>query len=457
MIFYKNKFVSKQQNRFFYNNFSFIFIFSEFIWNTVFYLVLIFFSILVFFSILLYSASFTLVERKLMSLFQRREGPDKVGFEGIGQPLADGLKLIKKETLSPKDTPSSFIFFIAPAISLTVSLTLWSTIPFNSKNAFVYSDFIMIFFLAISSIGAYGVIFSGWASNNKYALMGSFRSVAQFISYEIIFSIIFMPISLFSESLNFYDIIFYQIKYGWFIFYLIPFFIVFSVVALAETNRTPFDLPEAEAELVSGFNVEYSSLLFASFFLAEYSSMGLISCIFVICFLGGWSNNYYFSKINFNFEDYNHFNFFFFDFYSIFVFAIKTVVCCFFFVFIRAAVPRKRFDQLIQLCWKILFPLVFSFVFFITAIFYSFNNYYHYSVYTQNNIIKNFSKDYIDSCQNNYFEEFFYKTPFDNDIQVSFDASSADIAYRAKRTRLEGFRRFWVRTESISAKILNAK
>jgi NADH:ubiquinone oxidoreductase subunit H len=152
-----------------------------------------------------------------MGLFQRREGPDKVGLEGIGQPLADGAKLIKKETVFPKDTPSQAIFVFAPLISLSISLLLWSTIPFSSKGAFVNSEIMVIIFLAVSSMGSYGVIYAGWSSNNKYALMGSFRSVAQLISYEIIFSLIFMPAMVSAQSASFYQIVSFQKYHGCFI------------------------------------------------------------------------------------------------------------------------------------------------------------------------------------------------------------------------------------------------
>lgn len=217
--------------------------------------------------------------------------------------------------------------------------------------------------------------------------MGSFRAVAQFISYEIIFSIVFLPIALITESINFINIVKYQINHGWFVFYLTPFVVIFIIIALAETNRTPFDLPEAEAELVSGFNVEYSSLLFASFFLAEYSSMGLISAIFVICFLGGWSTlklPFFINENsvnNLSIENYINLNFF--SISEIIIFSTKIIICCFIFILIRASLPRKRFDQLIHLCWKILFPFTFSLTMLCISLYTSFtyficgyNNYY---------------------------------------------------------------------------------
>lgn len=252
--------------------------------------------------VLIFIAFFTLAERKFMGLLQRREGPDKVGFEGILQPIADGAKLAKKEVIKPKDNMNPFLFSIAPMISFTVSISLWSLIPLNAYGAFSNPEISILLILGISSFGSYGVIYSGWASNNKYALMGSLRSVAQLISYEIIFSILFMPIIAVSRSFNLSKIVEYQEINGWFGWYLLPISFIFFVVALAETNRTPFDLPEAEAELVSGYNVEYSSLIFALFFLAEYSSMGIISALFVTCFWGGWSTNIFGNSNKFNYD-----------------------------------------------------------------------------------------------------------------------------------------------------------
>lgn len=422
-------------------------------------------ALFLFIGCLVFTAAFTLYERKLIGLFQRREGPDKVGIEGIGQPFADGLKLIAKETLIPRQTPAPGIFYLAPIISLSISLTIWSLIPISTAGALVNSNISVLLALGVSSIGAYGVIYAGWASNNKYALLGSLRAVAQFISYEVILSLIFIPSLAIVQSIDFNAIIEFQHNYGWFS-YQIPLAIVFIIVILAETNRTPFDLPEAEAELVSGFNVEYSSLLFSMFFLAEYSSIGFISTLFVIFFLGGWSNNpfglfdnsvFYSKKMSivedrghsthalyeifflvdkedpselqiselpevpglvrpgvmysidssedftkmvvpyFSFTDINFVNLkLFYDFSSFSTyyggrsltnslywmaghsykkliecysftdlsyvtasafFTIKIVITTTIFIFVRAALPRKRFDQLISLCWKYLFPL----------------------------------------------------------------------------------------------------
>ncbi len=375
MIFWINK------NEAIVSNFSIFYHFFSRLFETGF--IIIFFII-----ILVFVAFFTLFERKFMALLQRREGPDKVGFEGIFQPIADGVKLIKKEFIKPKDNMNSFIFNLAPMISFTISLLLWGIIPLNSYGAFSNIELSILIFLGFSSLGAYGVIYSGWVSNNKYALMGALRSIAQIISYEIIFSLLFIPIVALTGSFNFIEIIKYQEEKGWFFWYFYPLAFVFFVVSLAETNRTPFDLPEAEAELVSGYNVEYSSLIFALFFLAEYSSMGAISSLFVIIYFGGWSNFFYTKKNYIEFFDYIDFfndskwNYFYFNIFNTinflkfsnpfiesFTSAIKIVFVCMLFIFIRAALPRKRFDQLIQLCWKYFFMVSLSFVIFYISIF----------------------------------------------------------------------------------------
>lgn len=345
--------------------------------------IFIFFFIIIFYLlILIFVAFFTLFERKFMALLQRREGPDKVGFEGILQPISDGVKLIKKEFIKPKDNMNSFIFNLSPMISFSASLVLWGLIPLNSFGALSNTELSFLIFLGISSFGAYGVIYSGWVSNNKYALMGALRSIAQIISYEIVFSLLFLPIISLTGSFNFNTIIEFQNQNGWFIWYFYPLAFIFFVVSLAETNRTPFDLPEAEAELVSGYNVEYSSLIFALFFLAEYSSMGAISALFVIFYLGGWSTNsfgktcdsalFFKKEYNFNFSIKDFFeqiqilkN----PFFESFISSFKIVFICMLFIFVRAALPRKRFDQLIQLCWKYFFMVTLSLVIFYIAIF----------------------------------------------------------------------------------------
>jgi NADH-quinone oxidoreductase subunit H len=294
-------------------------------------------------------AAFTLVERKLMGLHQRREGPDRVGFEGLGQPFADGLKLVRKETLRPKDSPERGLFLLAPLLSLWVSLTLWALLPFSGAGALCGSEVGLPLLLGLAGLGSYGVIYAGWASNNKYALLGSFRAVAQFISYELVFSSLFLPLLGAAATANLQGLVAYQAAEGWFS-YLLPLWGLALLTLLAEANRTPFDLPEAEAELVAGFNVEYSSILFAMFFLGEYASMGFFSGLLATAFFGGWSALPWGSAAAAEGS----------ALLGVLVLCLKIQVGCAAFIFLRAALPRLRFDQLLALAWKYLFPLVLS-------------------------------------------------------------------------------------------------
>ena len=231
-------------------------------------------------------AFLTLAERKIMGSIQQRQGPNIVGFIGLLQPVADALKLMLKEAVIPTNT-NTFGFIVAPLLSLFLSLTSWSVIPFTNTSYFVNLDLGILFLFALSSLGVYGVIISGWSSNSRYAYFGALRSAAQMISYEVSFGLILITVLLCAGSLNLVNIVKFQ-SFIFFIIPLMPLFLMFLISILAETNRAPFDLPEAESELVSGFNVEYSSMGFALFFLAEYSSMIIMSCITSIIFLGGW-------------------------------------------------------------------------------------------------------------------------------------------------------------------------
>jgi NADH-quinone oxidoreductase subunit H len=236
--------------------------------------------------VLISVAYLTLAERKVMGSMQQRFGPNNVGFFGLLQPLADGLKLLLKEAVIPTNS-NTFSFIFAPILTFFISLLNWAIIPFNTYCFFADVNLSLLFIFAVSGLAVYGVILSGWASNSKYAFFGAIRSAAQMVSYEVSMGLILMSVLFCVGSLNFIDIVLYQ-NYIFFAIPFLPLFLMFLVSILAETNRAPFDLPEAESELVSGFNVEYSSMGFALFFLAEYGSIIAMSTLTVIVFLGGW-------------------------------------------------------------------------------------------------------------------------------------------------------------------------
>ena len=235
--------------------------------------------------ILLAVAFFTVLERKVLASMQRRRGPNVVGIYGLLQAIADAVKLLSKETLIP-GASNLYIFIFSPIFTFLISMLCWSLVPFDYGIVISDINLGILFLFAFSSLGVYGIIMSGWASNSKYSFLGSLRSSAQFISYEISMGLLLVPIIMVSESFNITSIVLSQLDIFYFITFF-PFFILFLITALAETNRVPFDLPEAESELVSGYNVEYSSIGFTLFFLAEYSNIILMSSIIVILFLGG--------------------------------------------------------------------------------------------------------------------------------------------------------------------------
>jgi NADH-quinone oxidoreductase subunit H len=303
-------------------------------------------------------AYLTLAERKVMGSMQQRFGPNSVGFFGLLQPLADGLKLLLKEAVIPTNS-NTFSFIFAPILTFFISLINWAIIPFSSFCFFADVNLSLLFIFAISGLAVYGVILSGWASNSKYAFFGAIRSAAQMVSYEVSIGLILMSALFCVGSLNFIDIVLYQ-NHVFFIVPFLPLFLMFLVSILAETNRAPFDLPEAESELVSGFNVEYSSMGFALFFLAEYGSIIAMSTLTVLIFMGGWLS----VNLSWLFV------------MEPFVLALKTSLILFFFIWVRASFPRYRVDQLMRLCWKIFLPLALGFVLFIFSIVFIFNGFF---------------------------------------------------------------------------------
>jgi NADH-ubiquinone oxidoreductase chain 1 len=308
--------------------------------------------------ILLAVAFMTIIERKQLAAHQRRVGPDTVGYYGILQPFADALKLILKETVIPSQS-NKILFYLAPVSTLVFSLLGWGIIPFGQGLAL--SDFSLgiLYTFALSSLGVYGVLLAGWSANSKYAFLGSLRSTAAMISYELILSSSILIIILLTGSLNFTTIIESQ-QAIWFIIPLLPVFIFYFISILAETSRTPFDLQEAESELVAGFFTEHSSVPFVFFFLAEYSSIILFSCLTAILFLGGYNIPELF--INDSFLN-----------LQAIILGLKTCIFCFFFVWFRATLPRLRYDQLIDLCWLNLLPVAVAFIILVPSILIAFD------------------------------------------------------------------------------------
>jgi len=299
-------------------------------------------------------AYFTLVERKVLGAIQRRRGPNVVGAYGLLQPLADGFKLLVKETVLPSNS-NKLIFILSPMITFMISLMGWAVIPFSKYGVLSDISVSLLYIFAISSLGIYGIIMSGWSSNSKYAFLGALRSTAQMVSYEVSIGVVITCVVLVVGSFNLQTIISSQ-QYGWYIIPMFPLFLMFFTCSLAETNRHPFDLPEAESELVSGYNVEYSAMGFALFSLGEYANMLLMSSINVCLFFGGWLPFFGYSLFL----------------PSSFWFGIKICFFVILFIFMRAALPRYRYDQLMGLGWKVFVPIALVSFLFIAIILVSF-------------------------------------------------------------------------------------
>ena len=286
-------------------------------------------------------AYLTLAERKVLAAMQARKGPNVVGPFGLWQPFADALKMLTKETIIPTGA-NRILFVIAPLLTMTLAMIAWAVIPVNDGWAVADINVGILYLFAISSLGVYGIVIAGWASNSKYAFLGALRSAAQMVSYEVSMGFVIVTVLLCAGSLNLTEIVRAQ-EHVWFFIPLFPMFIVFFISTLAETNRAPFDLPEGESEIVGGFHVEYGAMTFGLFFLGEYANMILMSAMTSILFLGGWLSPIPFPPFTWV--------------PGPIWFIAKICVVLFMFVWVRATFPRFRYDQLMRLGWKVFLPL----------------------------------------------------------------------------------------------------
>ena len=285
-------------------------------------------------------AYLTYAERKIIGWMQVRIGPNRVGFQGLLQPIADGLKLLMKEIIIPSGANKG-LFILGPILAIAPALAAWAVIPFSDTLVLANIDAGLLYVMAITSMGVYGVIIAGWASNSKYAFLGAMRSAAQIVSYEIAMGFALVGVLMAAQSLNLTDIVQGQSGglHHWYIWPLFPLFIVYLIAGVAETNRAPFDVAEGESEIVAGFHVEYSGMAFAVFFLAEYANMILIAALTTIMFLGGWL-----SPVEFLPD-------------GIVWWLLKTAFVLFLFLWFRATFPRYRYDQIMRLGWKVFIPI----------------------------------------------------------------------------------------------------
>jgi NADH-quinone oxidoreductase subunit H len=298
--------------------------------------------------LLLSIAYYTYAERKVLAASQLRKGPNVVGPFGLLQPIADAVKMLFKETIIPSGA-NRVVFIAAPLLTVTLALVAWAVIPFDQGLVISNINVGILYLFAISSLGVYGIVMAGWASNSRYAFLGALRSAAQMVSYEVSIGFVLVTVLLCAGSLNLTDIVMAQDRYwlgfipGWFVIPLLPMAVVFFVSALAETNRSPFDLPEDEATLVAGFNVEYSSMSWLLFFMGEYGNMILMSAMTSILFLGGWLSPIPVEPFTWIPGP---------------VWLLgKTLFVMFCFLWVRATFPRFRYDQLMRLGWKVFLPL----------------------------------------------------------------------------------------------------
>ncbi|BBP03987.1 NADH-quinone oxidoreductase subunit H [Sulfuriferula plumbiphila] len=297
-------------------------------------------------------AYLTYAERKVIGYMQVRIGPNRVGFKGLLQPIADGLKLMMKEIIIPSGS-NKFLFVLAPVLTIAPALAAWAVIPFSPELVLANVDAGLLYIMAITSMGVYGVIIAGWASNSKYAFLGSLRSAAQIVSYEIAMGFALVGVLMAAQSLNLVDIVKGQAGgvFSWYWLPLLPMFIVYLIAGVAETNRAPFDVAEGESEIVAGFHVEYSGMAFAVFFLAEYANMILIATLTALMFLGGWNPLFDFAP---------------FTWVPGFVWLmLKVGFVLFLFLWFRATFPRYRYDQIMRLGWKVFIPVTLIWLLFV--------------------------------------------------------------------------------------------
>jgi len=285
-------------------------------------------------------AYLTLAERKVIGFMQVRIGPNRVGYFGLLQPIADGLKLLFKEIILPTKA-NKFLFMLGPVLAIAPAFAAWAVVPFDLNRVLANIDAGLLYILAMTSVAVYGVIIAGWASNSKYAFLGSMRSAAQIVSYEIAMGFALVGVLMSAGSLNLGKIVLAQSGgfWQWYWLPLFPLFIVYFISAVAETNRAPFDVAEGESEIVAGFHVEYSGMTFAVFFLAEYANMILVSMLAVLMFLGGWLSPVPFLPDGFPWL------------------LLKVLLMLFFFLWFRATFPRYRYDQIMRLGWKVFIPI----------------------------------------------------------------------------------------------------
>lgn len=311
-------------------------------------IVILFFILLITLPLLGAVAYLTYAERKVIGYIQVRVGPNRVGFRGLLQPIADAFKLMTKEIVIPTNS-DRFLFIIAPILAIAPALAAWAVMPFNDGWVLADINAGLLYLLAMTSIGVYGIILAGWASNSKYAFLGAMRSAAQVVAYEIAMGFTLVGVLMAAGSLNLSEIV--RAQQGsllhWYWLPLLPLFIIYFISAVAETNRAPFDVAEGESEIVAGFHIEYSGMLFAVFFLAEYANMILVSALAAVMFLGGWLSPFQGTFLEGMFSWVP----------GIIWFFIKISFFLFLFLWFRATFPRYRYDQIMRLGWKVFIPI----------------------------------------------------------------------------------------------------